>query len=143
MNAVEIEEAISLLAEQPFEAEAFPYAFLEAFGNKATTLKRLKSGSTNKSDVGGVLQRGNIHIKTCAVGEAAATLDVLRDSPATAKQKARFIQATDGSEFHAEDMKGGETVACNYSDFANHFGFFLELAGISTVWKSYLSFTPK
>ena len=100
MNAVEIEEAVSLLAEQPFEADAFPYAFLEAFGNKATTIKRLKTGETNKSDVGGVLQRGNIHIKTCAGGEVAATLVALRDSPATAKQKARFILATDGSDFH-------------------------------------------
>lgn len=37
MNAVEIEEAISLLADQPFESAAFPYAFLEAFGNKVTS----------------------------------------------------------------------------------------------------------
>ncbi len=42
MNAVEIEEAISALAEPPFEADEFPYAFLEAFGNKETTLKRLR-----------------------------------------------------------------------------------------------------
>src|ERR1035438_1609640 len=40
MNAVEIEEAVSTLAEAPFDAKAFPYAFLEAFGNKETTLKR-------------------------------------------------------------------------------------------------------
>ncbi len=135
MNAVEIEEAVSLLAEQPFEAEAdtFPYAFLEAFGNKATTIKRLKSGTTNKSDIGGVLQRGNIHIKTCAEGEVAATLDTLRDSPATKAQKAKFTLATDGIEFQAEDLEGGETVACAFPDFADHFGFFLELAGISTV----------
>jgi hypothetical protein len=39
MNAVEIEEAVSNLAEAPFDAAAFPYTFLEAFGNKATTLK--------------------------------------------------------------------------------------------------------
>ena len=133
MNAVEIEEAVSLLAEQPYEADAFPYAFLEAFGNKATTIKRLKSGSTNKSDVGGVLQRGNIHLKTCDEGEVAATLDALRESPATAAQKAKFTLATDGIDFQAEDLESGETVACEFSDFANHFGFFLELAGISTV----------
>ena len=53
MNAVEIEEAISKLAEQPFDPAAFPYAFLEAFGNKSTTLKRLQSGSANKSDMEG------------------------------------------------------------------------------------------
>ncbi|WP_370053645.1 type IIL restriction-modification enzyme MmeI [Neptunomonas sp.] len=40
MNAVEIEEAISLLAEQDFDAENFPYAFLEAFGNKPATITR-------------------------------------------------------------------------------------------------------
>lgn len=50
MNPVEIEEAISQLAEQPFDADEFPYVFLEAFGNKATTIKRLHSGATNKSD---------------------------------------------------------------------------------------------
>ena len=131
MNAVEIEEAVSLLAEQPLEAEAFPYAFLEAFGNKATTIKRLKSGTTNKSDVGGVLQRGNIHIKTCGEGEVTATLNALRDSSATAKQKARFILATDGNEFQAEDLEGGDTIACNYTDLSNHFVFFLKLGGIS------------
>ena len=131
MNAVEIEEAVSLLAEQPFEAEAFPYAFLEAFGNKATTIKRLKSGATNKSDAGGVLQRGNIHIKTSGEGEVTATLNALRDSSATAKQKARFILATDGNEFQAEDLEGGDTIACNYTDLSNHFVFFLKLGGIS------------
>jgi len=33
LNAIEIEEAITLLAEQPFYAESFPFVFLEAFGN--------------------------------------------------------------------------------------------------------------
>jgi hypothetical protein len=36
MNAVEIEEAISGLAEQVFDAAEFPYAFLRAFGNRDT-----------------------------------------------------------------------------------------------------------
>ena len=75
MNAVEIEEAVSRLAEAPFDPEAFPYAFLEAFGNKETTLGRIKSGNTNQSDLaGGVLQRNNIHIKICPEGEVTATL---------------------------------------------------------------------
>jgi hypothetical protein len=134
VNAVEIEEAISELAEQPFDAAAFPYAFLEAFGNKATTITRLKSGNSNKTDVtGAVLQYNNIHIKTCPAGEVKQTLDILRESPATARQKAKFILATDGEELQAEDLLGGETVACEYRDFPNHFGFFLPLAGISTV----------
>lgn len=134
MNAVEIEEAISNLAEQPFDAANFPYAFLEAFGNKETTIKRLKSGNENKSDVeNGVLQRNNIHIAVCSSGETNATLNKLRVSPATEKAKAKYILATDGLDFEAEDLTSGETVACAYPDFPNHFGFFLTLAGISTV----------
>ncbi len=133
MNAVEIEEAVSRLAEAPFDPEEFPFAFLEAFGNKSTTIKRLKSGSSNQSDLGGVLQRNNIHLKICAEGAVTATLTALRESPATARQKAKFILATDGKAFEAENLVDGETVACDYPDFHNLFGFFLPLAGITTV----------
>lgn len=134
MNAVEIEEAITNLAEQTFDSENFPYAFLEAFGNKATTIKRLKSGSSNASDVeGGVLQRNNIHMAVCAEGEIANILDKLKASPATSKAKAKFVLATDGIYLEAEDLNSGETVACAYKDFPDHFGFFLPLAGITTV----------
>lgn len=133
MNAVEIEEAVSGLAEQPFDGGAFPFAFLQAFGNKETTLKRLRSGASNKSDLGGVLQTSNIHIAVAAPGAVGKTLTALKASPATAKAKARFILATDGADFEAEDVETGETVACGYRDFPDHFGFFLPLAGITTV----------
>lgn len=133
MNAVEIEEAISLLADQTFDSAEFPYAFLEAFGNKAAAIKRLRSGNTNKSDVGGVLQSNNIHLLACDEGNVTASLDVLRNSPATTKAKAKFILATDGLDFEAENIASGETVACEYAKFPDHFGFFLALAGISTV----------
>jgi len=133
LNAVEIEQAVSELAEQPFNAAEFPYAFLLAFGNKDTTIKRLRDGASNKSDIGGVLQTSNIHLKTCAPGDIAATLTALRDSPATTRAKAKFILATDGTDLEAEDIITGETIACRYTDFPNHFGFFLPLAGISTV----------
>ena len=133
MNAVEIEQAISVLAEQPFDAQEFPFAFLEAFGNKPTTIKRLRSGASNRSDLGGVLQTNNIHIVTSRPGEVTKTLAALKASPATAKAKAQFILATDGADFEAENLEAGETVACAYRDFPDHFGFFLPLAGITTV----------
>jgi hypothetical protein len=134
MNAVEIEEAVSRLAEAPFDAAEFPYAFLEAFGNKETTLRRLRSGDSNQSDLpGGLLQRNNIHLRVCAEGEVTATLAALRASPKTTAQKAKFILATDGRSFEAENLVDGGTVACAYPDFHDHFGFFLPLAGITTV----------
>ncbi|TPN35985.1 DNA methyltransferase [Mesorhizobium sp. B1-1-6] len=134
MNAVEIEEAVSELAAAPFDRDEFPFAFLTAFGNKETTVKRLRSSSSNSSDVaGGVLQRNNIHIAVCQEGQVGETLPALRSSPKTAANKARFILATDGVTFEAEDLTSGETVACEYADFPNYFGFFLPLAGITTV----------
>ena len=79
MNAVEIEEAISLLADQPFDPSEFPYAFLEAFGNKATTIK-LKE--TSASDIFRRLNsysRQNVLYKALkAFGQIVKSLFILR-----------------------------------------------------------------
>ena len=133
MNAVEIEQAITDLARQPFDPAEITYAFLQAFGNKDTTLKRLRSGATNKSDLGGVLQTSNIHLAVCEPGKVTETLAALKASPATARAKAKYVLATDGDTLEAEELESGETVACDYPQFPDHFGFFLPLAGISTV----------
>lgn len=135
MNAVEIEEAISALAEKPFDSAEFPFEFLQAFGHNETTLKKLRKGATNKSDLGGVLNNhsNNIHIVACEEGEVAETLDRIKSSPATSKAKTKFALATDGLMLEAEDLLSEERVACEYENFPDHFGFFLSLAGISTV----------
>lgn len=57
----------------------------------------------------------------------------LRASPKTAALKAKFILATDGQLLEAEDLTSGEPLACELSALGDHFGFFLPLAGISTV----------
>ena len=134
MNAVEIESAISDLAIEPFNAVEFSYDFLAAFGNKDTTITRLRTGNNNASDIeGGVLLRNNIHIAVCESGKVTGGLTALRTSLATTKAKAKFILATDGQTLEAEDLVGGEIITCAYTDFPNHFGFFLPLAGISTI----------
>jgi hypothetical protein len=145
LNAVEIEEAVSKLVEEPFDPAEFSYAFLEAFGNKTATLQRLRSvgkTSTNKTDLSGdgihaVLQRNNIHIATCAScgpDAVASLLKRLVDSPASTKHKAKFVLATDGNTIHAECLNSEEPpLVCQFKELADHFGYFLELAGISTV----------
>lgn len=134
MNAVEIEEALSTLAEKPFNPVEFPFQFLEAFGNKETTLKRLRKGDSNASDLpGGVLQRNNIHIAVSPPGQVAATLTALRESPKTAQGKAKFILTTDGQTLEAEELSSGDILTCEFEKFPDHFGFLLPLAGISTI----------
>ena len=145
MNAVEIEEAVSKLVEESFNAAEFSYAFLEAFGNKSATLQRLRSvgkNSTNKTDLAGdgihaVLQRNNIHIATCSAGGTDAVAGLLKrlvDSSASSKHKAKFALATDGHTVHAECLNSEDPpLVCEFKELADHFGYFLELAGISTV----------
>ena len=136
MNAVEIEEAVSALAEAPFNAQMFPYDFLQAFGLNDAGIRKLKNGDTNKSDLPrGVLQRNknNIHLLACPPGGVAAAMEALRASPATAKHKARFILATDGQTIQAERFDDGEPLACDFKELPDRFTFFLSLAGISTV----------
>jgi hypothetical protein len=134
MNAVEIEEALSDLAAAQFDAAEFPLQFLAAFGANDVTIAKLRNGHATPSDVpGGVLQRNNIHIATANEGEVRATLAALRRSPKTRAGKAKFILATDGVTLEAENLASGEPLVCDYARTGDHFGFFLALAGISSV----------
>lgn len=133
MNAIEIEEAISALFDKPCEPETFPLEFLEAFGNKATTIKRLQSAASLSDIDGAVLLRNNIHLKVCPEGQVGSVLNKLKTSPTTIKNKVKFILVTDGSTVEAEDLSGDAPLVCEYGDFPNHFGYFLPLAGIETV----------
>lgn len=129
-----------MLAEQAFDPAGFPFAFLEAFGNKKATIDKLKKqgkGGSNASDIeGGVLQRNHIHMAVCAEGQVSATMAALKASPATntARNKVKFLLATDGITLEAEDLTSDVApIACEYAEFPDHFGFFLPLAGITTV----------
>lgn len=133
MNAVEIEEAVSALFEQPFAPDTFAWGFLEAFGNKPTVIKRLQSSASLSDVEGAVLQRSNIHLKVCQQGQVNSVFNQLKASSATTKNKVKFILATDGITVEAEDVTGNEPLVCEYADFPNHFGYFLPLAGIETV----------
>jgi hypothetical protein len=81
MNAVEIEATVSALALQQFDGAEFPFAFLAAFDNKETTIKRLRKGETNGSDLpGGLLQRNNT--RSGASNTLSSSLRPPRASPA-------------------------------------------------------------
>ena len=75
MNGVEIVEAVSVLAEGPFDQPGFPYASIEAFFHKKATIYKLKMGDANKSDIErGNLQKINIHNSMGSRDDASKTL---------------------------------------------------------------------
>ena len=132
MSPTEIDEALSDLAAAPFDAAEFPFRFLQAFGNKETTIRRLRAAS-NSDIPGAILQKSNIHLAVSPPGQVSETLGALRGSPRTARNKCKFILATDGETLEAEDTASGEHIACKLPELPDHFGFLLPLAGISTV----------
>jgi hypothetical protein len=60
-------------------------------------------------------------------GRSRATLSRPRAPAPRPKLPSAVILATDGVDFQAEELAAGETVACQYADFPNHFGLFLPL----------------
>ena len=109
-------------------------AFLEAFGNKETTIKRLRAGASNKSDLGGVLQTNNIHIAVLRPGRGHEDADGAEGQPGDRQGE---------GEVHPRDRRrrtsrprtwrAARRSPAPITDFPDHFGFFLPLAGITTV----------
>jgi hypothetical protein len=108
------------------------YAFLAAFGNKDITLVRLHSANTN-SPTGlplGVFKRNRYPYCSVSYRAVGATLLALSNKQTTFHAKIKFILATDGQTLEAENLTNGETNACDYTGFPNHFDFLLPLAEI-------------
>lgn len=134
MSPVEVQQDISYLALEPFEAAEFPFAILASFCKKNNAPKRLRAGNNNTCDLpGGVPQRNNIHNVVCPLGATSAGLVSLRASPAIANGKAKFIMATDGRALETVDLAAGEMIACDHPDLPDQFGFLLPLASIAMV----------
>jgi hypothetical protein len=130
MNVIEIEEQIDSLVAKDFSLDDFIFDFMEAFDAPKATVKQLRQGQQNASDIGGILWRRNLHYIQCLNGLVRQALDKLQASKETAKQKVQYIVSTDGIEFGARDLKTGETLNCLVSELGLHFGFFLPLANI-------------
>lgn len=131
MNVIEIEEALSELAQASFNPEAFIWEFMASYGAPKSTIARLQTGDGNTSDVpGGVIWRKWLHFKACQIGQTTQALDALESSKKVAKAKVRYILTTDGDEFAARDLASGESLFCDLSALGDHFGFFLPIAGI-------------
>ena len=122
------------LAEQPFDAAEFPFAFLQRLRQQGDDAQAAAHGRVQQVRPGRRAPAQQHPHRGCRAGRRSR-----RRSPRCGAarrrrgRKAKFILATDGDELRGRGPDAGETVACAYADFPNHFGFFLPLAGISTV----------
>jgi hypothetical protein len=128
----DIEEAVSKIAAEPFNAETFPYDFIAAYDAPPATVTRIRNGTQNATDIdGAVLWRQKLHLHVCALGEVEPSVQRLAASRATERQKVQFLLATDGVEVAVRDLRADDANFFPFEEFGNHFGFFLPLAGYS------------
>lgn len=130
MNPTEIADALDAIAKQPFDAAEFGFAFADATDSAKATIAKLRSGTTNKSDLpDGVLLSRRFHYAPAAPGAVEATLAGLRASKKTASGKPAILIATDGETISAEHPKSGDTLHCAFAEMGTHFAFLLPAAG--------------
>ena len=129
-----------------FDVEEFAYDFLIACGKPEPTIKRLRNGDANESDVnGGVLLRRHIHIKACEKGGLREAMDALRNSRATKKMsnKVKFLLACDGQDviMDIRDDSGTPPIEFSYHEFPERMQYLRSLAGLPPVKKPGEGFT--
>ncbi|WP_157973608.1 DNA methyltransferase [Tropicimonas sp. IMCC34043] len=130
MNPTEIYDALAEIVAEPFDATEFPFAFAAATDGAKAAISKLRSGSTNKSDLpGGVLFGKKFHFAPALVGMTDVTLDQLRSSKKTKTSKPAILIATDGEMISAEHPASGDTLHCRFAELGDNFGFFLPAAG--------------
>ena len=126
-----------LWRKRPFEPEEFPFAFLEAFSNKGDDAQAPPQGRIgNKSDLGGVLWTNNIHIAgSLPPAKVTNTLAALEGEPGDDQVEGYEVCSCDWTEkvVRKPRTSAARDCRCRYADFPDHFGFFLPLAGITTV----------
>jgi hypothetical protein len=111
MNPIEIEQAISELAERPFapNSSRSPSLKPSTTGNNHQAAR--KGGPTSRISAGSFRPITYRHLP---FGEVTKTLAALKASPATAEAKAKFILATDGETVEAEDLTSDDPpVICS------------------------------
>ncbi len=130
MNPTEIYDALAEIAAEPFDATEFPFAFAAATDGAKAAISKLRSGSTNRSDLpGGVLFGKKFHFAPALAGMTDVTLDQLRSSKKTRTSKPAILIATDGEMISAEHPASDDALHCRFDELGDNFGFFLPAAG--------------
>ena len=135
MNVTQIEEIVKQLAldviNNSVEKDQFIYELMAAYGHRKTTVSRIRSGERNLAKVAGeVRAKRHIYFKHSDSNKVFSDIDDMKKEPSVAREKIRFIIATDFNQFVAVDTRTNDTLDIEFSELGKHFDFFLPWAGM-------------
>lgn len=135
MNISEIEEAVKKLVSDvkasSVNKDEFIYQLMASYGQRKTTIGRIKSGERNLADVAGeVRAKRHIYFKHSKDSNVLSDIDNMKKQPSVAREKIRFVVATDFNQFVAQDTRTNDTLDIKFEDLGKHFDFFLPWAGM-------------
>lgn len=104
MNITQIEEIIKKLVSDvnagSVNKDEFVYQLMTAYGHRKTTIGRIKSGERNLADIAGeVRAKRHVYFKHCQGNNVLSDIDSMKKQPSVAREKIRFVIATDFNQF--------------------------------------------
>jgi hypothetical protein len=130
MNPTEIEEALRGLGQAQFEVSEFVYRLCEIYGAPKSTVTKLRQEfQADLLGTGPVEWKKRLLFRMAAKGESTALVDSMV-AGLPAKNKPRFVMATDGLELYVRDTKDGESRLTPVDLIHSVFDFLLPLAGM-------------
>jgi hypothetical protein len=135
MNITQIEEIVKALAvdinNNEVNKDEFIYKLMAAYGHRKTTIGRIKSGERNLANVEGeVRAKRHIYFKQSESNNVLSDIDYMKKEPSVARDKIRFVIATDFNQFAALDTRTQVTLDIEFNELGKHFDFFLPWAGM-------------
>lgn len=135
MNITQIEEIVKKLVcdvnAASVNKDEFIYQLMAAYGHRKTTIGRIKSGERNLADVAGeVRAKRHVYFKHCQGNNVLSAINIMKKQPSVAREKIRFVIATDFHQFVAIDTRTNDTLDIEFNDLGKHFDFFLPWAGM-------------
>jgi hypothetical protein len=135
MNITQIEEIVKKLVSDvnagSVNKDEFIYQLMAAYGHRKTTIGRIKSGERNLADIAGeVRAKRHVYFKHCQGNNVLSDIDSMKKQHSVAREKIRFVIATDFNQFVALDTRTNDTLDIEFNDLGKHFDFFLPWAGM-------------
>lgn len=134
LNQGKIIKTLEKLVSEP--TENFIFGFLKAYGISSATIARLQKNDPQRnvaraSYPGHIALTQQIWFAPVSNFEAIDPMaDELEKNSLIERHKIRFIIVTDYETVVAIDKKVDDRIEFNYSDFKNHYDFFLPLTGL-------------